>query len=276
MSDKSAEHPFNVRLEPPQNGMATLAELKVIADQLQRTLNAVVRNLTDQDEAVVNAKITGAEIGSLRLDLRPTIAESVEADPDGVCSTLISDINDVWHHRFRPGMTPGLLHQYRTLVNALKESHIQITFDHGAESVTIDDGFRKRFQAATKERIAGKVDIVGRIEALNIHTKPYEIKLFPVLPGADPIVCRFEEFLLGPITDEIKRKSLIIVSGTGYYAPVGLFPIRLTLATAPRRVDFNPDRLRRYVRNTNLVPQGMTASEYLTANRRAVGLEDED
>ncbi len=122
---------------------------KSIADQLQRTLNSVVRNLTNEPDAVVTTEITGAEIGSLHLAMRPSIAASLLADTDSVCDTLIRDINEVWHQRFRSGMTPSLLQQYRTLVNTLKASNVRIKFEHGSENVVIDDLFRKRFKSAT-------------------------------------------------------------------------------------------------------------------------------
>ena len=274
MSQIRVNEALKIHINPP-GGNAKLFELKVLADQVQRTLDAVARNLAKDPKAKVDADVSGATIGSLHLMIQPAIADSFAVNPDQICRTLIEDINNVEHQRYRPDMTLALLQQYKALVNMFRNSHIQVQLSHGIDDVTIDDDFRSMFRASTKEKIANKVDIIGRIEALNIHSIPYEMKLFPATPDTDYIPCRFENELLDTIADLIKNKSLVRVTGTGYYAPVGIYPLRLELTSAPAPLLFDLDQLRSYARNVNLVPAGMSATEFLTANRKAAGLEED-
>ncbi len=274
MSQIRVREVLQIHIDPP-SGNAKLSELKVLADQVQRTLDAVARNLAKDPKAKVDADISGATIGSLHLVLQPALADSFAVNPDQICRTLIEDINNVEHQRYRPDMTLALLQQYKALVNMFRNSHIQVQLSHGIDDVTIDDDFRSMFRASTKERIANKVDIIGRIEALNIHSTPYEMKLFPTTPDTDYILCRFEDEMLEKITDLFKHKSMVRVTGTGYYAPIGINPSRLVLTSAPVPLVFDLDQLRLYARNVNLVPAGMSASDFLAANRKAAGLEED-
>jgi hypothetical protein len=274
MSQIQVNEVLKIHIDPP-SGNAKLSELKVLADMVQRTLDAVARNLAKDPKAKVDADVSGATIGSLHLMIQPAIADSFAVNPDEICRTLIEDINHVEHQHYRPDMTPALLQQYKALVNMFRNSHIQVQLSHGMDDVTIDDDFRSMFQVATKERIANKVDIIGKIEALNIHSFPYQMKLYPTPPETDYILCRFENELLDKITDVIKHKSLVRVTGTGYYAPVGIYPLRIELTSAPAPLVFDMDQLRSYARNVNLVPAGMSASEFLTANRKAANLEED-
>jgi hypothetical protein len=269
------EGTLNIRLEPPQQ-YATLAELKAVADQVQKTLNAIVRNLTDEPEAEVETHIIGAEIGSLSLALSPSIPETLDVNATTLCMTLVKDVRDIREQRFRPRLTPGLLQQYVKLVNTLRSSHTRMQLQYGEEIIMIDDLFRKYFQAATKERVAVKVSLIGRIEAINIHSKPYEFRLFLTQPGTEPVRCTFEESLLHAVIDEMKRRSLVRITGKGYYAPIGLHPTKIELEYKPEPLTFDKNKLLSYVRSLDIVPEGMTISELLSANRKEAGIEEED
>lgn len=270
MSDKHSKQLFNVYLKPPQT-YAKLSQLKDIGNQLQRTLNAVARNLTDNKDAYVEGDIAEATVGSLGLALRTSVPSFIEVDPDTVCDTLARDILDVRAQRFRPGMTPALLQQYRTLINTLKSSHVRVEYRYAEHEIVIDDDFRRSFEAASKERQAGNIEITGRIESLNIHIEPNQFRLYPKQPNAEGILCQFSTYLLDPIADVLKRKEIVRVTGTGYFAPVGLYPLRIILTKAPEPLVFNVEALRSYLRKTSLVPPGMTSEEYLQANREAAG-----
>lgn len=273
MSDKRSKLPLNIYLKPTQP-YAKLSHLKDIGSQLQKTLNAVARNLTDNKDAYVDGDITEAVIGSLSLTLQTSVPSFVNVDPDTVCGTFLRDILDVRSQRFRPDMTPTLLQQYKTLINTLKSSHVEVKYRYADLEILIDDNFRRGFESASKERQAYDIEIVGRIEALNIHVEPHQFKLYPKYPNAEGILCQFSSVLLDPIADVLKRKEIVRVTGTGHFSPVGLYPLRIQLTKVPEPLTFNAEKLRSSIRQMDLVPLGMTPDEYLQSNRRATGFDE--
>lgn len=270
MSNKYSKLLFNVYLKPTQT-YATLSQLKDIGSQLQRTLNAVARNLSGDINAYVEGDITEANIGSLSLALRTSVPAFVDIDPDIVCDTLVRDILDVSTQRFRTGMTPILLKQYKTLICTLKSSRVRVEYRYAEHEIVIDDNFRRGFEAASKERQSGNIEIIGRIEALNIHVSRNQFRLYPKQPNSDGIHCEFSPHFLDSIADVLKRKEIVRVTGMGYFAPVGLYPLRIVLTQAPESLEFNAAALRSQLRRVALVPSGMSAEEYLRINREAAG-----
>jgi len=273
MIDILSQDNFEVYLSPPE-GHAKLSHLHKISSRVQNTLNAVAQNLSSNEKAYVDAEIIGATIGSLDLALRPSVPDIFEITPQQVCSTFVNDLVNVPRQQFRPDMTPGLLHQYHSLSNCLKDAHIKVRIRYRDAEAMIDDAFRAGVDAATQEKEAGQVEIIGRIEAVNIHQHPYSFHIYPKQPGAERILCRFDNLLLHSVTESLSRKEIVKVVGIGYYSPVGIYPQRIQLSRAPEPIVFQLDVLKSAIRGFNLVPSGMNIVDYMEMKRKEAGLDD--
>ena len=113
------------------------------------------------------------------------------------------------------------------------------------------------------------VVVVGNLDAITVHKK-HVFFLYPKLDGAGRIECRFAAEILEQVVNLIQHT--VEVSGTGHYGPVGLYPIRLDVSSTPKLLLSDDSTLRSFVGTMNLVPAGMSASQYLARNREAAGL----
>jgi|GEM_PF-1608003 len=273
MTDISSQDNFEVYLSSLE-GYTKLSHLHKISNQVQKTLNAVAQNLSSNEKAYVDAEIVGATIGSLDLAIRPSVPDIFEITPQQVCSTFVNDLVNVPRQQFRPEMTPGLLHQYHSLSNCLKDAHIKVRLRYRDAEAMIDDAFRARVEVATQEKEAGKIEVIGRIEAMNIHQEAYRFHLYPKQPGAEHILCRFDALLLYPVTEALRRKEMVKIVGVGYYSPVGIYPRSIQLSQAPEPIVYQLDVLKSAIRGFDIVPAGMNVVDYMEMKRREAGLGD--
>jgi len=136
----------------------------------------------------------------------------------------------------------------------------------------VDDAFRRSFEVALKERVAEDISIVGCLDAINAHKAPFTFSMYPKLEDADRVECRFPPEMLEEIAKLLKKT--VKAEGRGYFAPVGIYPLRVEVYRVPRVLAWDPATLRSYVGRLALVPQGMSAREYVEKNRMVAGLAD--
>ena len=255
------------------DGAVKLLQLKELSTQLQRTLAAVASHLADDRASGVDFEVIDASIGSLALGLRAVAEEGAAVTPEQVMATFTEDIAQIRQQSYRPGLTSGLTKQYRALVTCLSGEGAVVEYAHGPrEPVIIDDSFRRGFDIALKERIAEDTSVVGYLDAVNAHRTPYTFYLYPKLEDIDRVECRFPAEMVGTVAGLLKQT--VKVEGTGHFAPVGIYPLRIDVDHAPLRLAWNPDTLRSFVGSLKLVPDGVSATDYLERNREAAGFAD--
>lgn len=253
-------------------GRVKLVELKELTDRLQRTLAALASHLADSPTPGIDFEIVEAAVGSLSLGLRAVAEEGAPVDPERVLATFTADLADIREQSYRPDLTPGLTKHYRSLVACLAAGGAVVEYTHAGHHIVVDDAFRKGFEVALKERVAEDVSVVGHLDAINAHKAPFTFYLYPKLEEADRVECRFAADMLEEIAKLLKKS--VKVEGTGHFAPVGIYPLRIDVYRAPSVLSWDPAILRSYMGKLSLVPKGMTASEYIESNRKAAGLAD--
>jgi hypothetical protein len=249
-----------------------LGQLKELTDRLQRTLAALANQLAGSATAGIDFEIVEAAVGSLSLGLVAVAEEGAAVEPEHLVSTFTSDLLDIRKQSYRPDLTPGLTRHYRALVTYLKDLGAVVEYAHGREVVVIDDTFRKSFEVALKERVVEDVSVVGHLDAVNAHKEPFTFYLYPKLEEADRVDCHFPAEMLQLVAGLLKKTAR--VTGTGHFAPVGIYPLQIEAREVPRALAWDPSILRSYVRTLPLVPKGMSVSDYLERNRKAAGLAD--
>jgi hypothetical protein len=262
---------LDVKLQVGQ-GPVKLGQLKELSTHLQRTLAAVASHLADSTTPGIDFEIVHAAVGSLSLEVRAVAEEGATIEPERVISTFTEDLVRIRRQSYRPDLTTGLTKQYRTLVTSLRGTGAVVEYAAGGERVIVDDAFRQGFEVALKERIAEDVSVVGYLDAVNAHKVPYTFYLYPKLEDIDRVECRFSEALLPVVAGLLKQT--VKVEGTGHFAPVGIYPVRIDVDREPRHLAWDPGVLRSFVGGLALVPQGVSLADYLQRNREAAGLAD--
>jgi hypothetical protein len=69
-------------------------------------------------------------------------------------------------------------------------------------------------------------------------------------------------------------KQTVQVHGIGYFGPVGVYPIRMTVSELPLTLECNRKFLRAQMRQLDLVPKGMSVRSFIQQNRRAAGIAE--
>jgi len=272
---KETQDILRVHLHAP-DVYAKLADLKKVTQQLQQTLAAVERCLTQESETAIGYAIVEAEIGSLTLGLQPVAPKDYRLDPGEVVATFATDLVDIRRQSYRPGLTTGLARNYLSLVRTLASSGTTVEYDFRDRHIAVDKTFRQGFESALRERVAEDVTLTGLLQAVNAHRLPFRFILYPKLPGAESIECHFRTEMLPTVAELLKRGAVIRVNGRGHFLPIGSYPYRLdNISEDPVPLPFDPGVLRSYVRRLSLIPAGLTAHEYLRRNREAAGLADE-
>lgn len=265
---------LRVRLRPADD-YARLADLKEVTQQLQQTLAAVEKGIARDGEAAISYAVVEAEVGSLTLGLQPVAPPDYDIDPTQVVATFAADLVDIRHQTYRSGLTTGLARHYLSLVRALASSGTTVEYEFRDQRVAVDSTFRQGFEVALRERVAEDVTLVGLLQAVNAHQHPFRFNLYPKLPGAEGIECRFPPEMLPAVAELLKSDAVVRVNGTGHFLPIGTYPHRLDVSEEPIPLPFDAELLRSYVHRLLLVPAGLTAAEYLHRNREAAGLADQ-
>lgn len=269
MTDRAAT--LDVKLQVGQ-GAVKLSQLKELSTQLQRTLCALASHLADSASPGIDFEIVQAAVGSLSLELRAVADESATIEPERVIATFAEDLTRIRRQSYRPDLTTGLTKHYRALVTSLRGVGAVVEYVTDGQRVVVDESFRQGFEIALKERIAQDVAVVGYLDAVNAHREPFTFYLYPKLEDIDRVECRFPAELLAAVAGLLKKT--VKVEGTGHFAPVGIYPLRIDVNHEPRQMTWDGAVLRSFVRGLDLVPQRVSLADYLQRNREAAGLAD--
>ena len=247
---------------------AELIELRELSYHVHQSLKALAKELTGLEDPSIRFEIVGAKLSSLTLEVDPILAEELPLDKENFLNTFTTDLKDISQDKFRMNMSSNVLNNYRSLIHSpSKKTPVRISF--GNVDVNIDEKVRERFEATVRRTISSRTSVIGTIESINIHTRPYTFSLYTKLEPRDRIECRFEEKLLPEIAEVLKSRSLAEGTGDGHFGPVGLYPLRIILKDSPKRIRFDPEHLRTFIRKFELVPKGKSLQEYLSDIRKA-------
>jgi hypothetical protein len=213
-------------------GAVKLVQLKELSTQLQRALAAVANNLADSTTSGIDFEIVEAGVGSLSLGLRAVAEEGATLEPERVIATFTEDLARIRQQEYRPDLTTGLTRHYRALVTCLSGVGAVVEYGRGSKRVVVDEAFRRGFEIALKERVAEDVSVVGYLDAVNAHRAPYTFYLYPKLEDIERVECRFAAELLQAVAGLLKKT--VKVEGTGHFAPVGIYPLRIDVDREPR------------------------------------------
>ena len=257
---------LHVRLGSPDNPV----DLGLV-EQLAEHLRGAYRELVQErggSRVHVRFEVTNATKGSLILDLVPQLTGDDLPETTEVTQALINDIESLALDQPRPTMGSGLLNQYRALVDiAQKAGRLEV--GHDASSTAIGPENQIVFEAALKESPEPDTLVVGAIETVNIHRRPWTFGLYSKL-DRERIECRFEEHLLETVLALMEEKAVVEVIGEGRFGPAGVTPRQIEVVEVPRKIVADADRLRAFRRSLDLQTVRMDAAE-AGGGRSAVG-----
>ncbi len=243
---------------------ADVREVQEVLEHLRKVLTTLWSELGGEPVRP-RFEIVEASAGSLTLGVAPTTATET---PPQILSQFAEDIRDLAHLRFRPTMSSELLSEYRDLIKS-PNPDTPIDYGYGNQWVRIDAATREQFEEAVIRTTAYEVSLMGTIESINIHRKPYSCSLYTKLPPHQRVRCTFEESVLHEIADALRRQCLVEVKGSAVYGPVGIYPLQLHILETPKPVEPNIEYLRQAVHSMDIVPDGMSIVEYVDQLRQA-------
>ncbi|MFN7019476.1 MAG: hypothetical protein ACK4RG_09465 [Fimbriimonadales bacterium] len=233
-----------------------LRDLERVTHHLQNALRALA---SEQDERRMRTdfEIVEASVGSLQISIVPT---DKSVDADWLFNQFVEDVQHLTQARFRPTMFSQTLAEYQDLFEAIRTT---LSCKYQSRQARIDESARQLLKQNVIRTVAYDVCLVGRIESVNIHTNPYTCNFYTKLEPRQRVRCIVPEGMLHPVADALKVESLVEIIGNAEYGPVGIYPLRFTLTHPPKTVQPNMEFLRRVVRSLDLVPEGISAMEYL-------------
>jgi hypothetical protein len=243
---------------------ADVREVQEVLEHLRKVLVTLCNELAEQSVRP-RFEVVEAATGSLTLGVAPAAATET---PPQLLPQFAKDLAELTQMRFRPTMSSELLSDYRAL---LKSPNLDapVSYGYGDLWVRIDAAVRQQFEEAVMRTTAYEVALMGTIESISIHNKPYRCSLYTKLPPRQRVRCTFAEPLLPAVADALRQKRLVEVKGNAVYGPVGIYPLQLHIIEAPEPVEPNLDYLRQAVHSMDIVPDGMSIVEYVDQLRQA-------
>ena len=91
----------------------------------------------------------------------------------------------------------------------------------------LDDRFREKLSNArrSEEKVTSTID--GKLEQINIHNNANTFRIYPSLPGASSVNCKFPQELLEHVQGALG--SFVSVSGECLYRPDSAFPYKIKI-----------------------------------------------
>lgn len=156
-------------------------------------------------------------------------------------------------------MSANLLNQYREIVRiSQRAGRLQIGYDE--KSLVIGRENEILFESAIKEHIEAGAQIVGGIETVNIHSKPWTFGLYTKL-DRQRVECRFPSELLNGILQLMDTRALVEITGEAKFSPVGITPRTMEIQEAPIALEFDIKRLLAFRRSIDIAENGESAAD---------------
>lgn len=251
---------LRIRLGAEGQGV-DLGDLELMAEQLRATYRELIRDAGGDQHARVNFKIINVANGSVVFDLQPQIKDEEAPEVNELTRTLIGDINRLGEGKPRPTMSSNLLRHYDALFAvSVRAGRLELGF--GKLAAVMDQSNRIDFQSATKNSVVPETRMVGLIETINIHRRPWKFGLYTKL-DRQRIECRFTDNLLATVTRLMEGNALVEVCGEATFGPVGITPVTIELTEEPVELDFSPNDFLRYAHSSAICLPGETATSAL-------------
>lgn len=258
---------FTVRLGRPDEPV-DLSLLEQLAVRLRGAFREIVREQTGDGKAQIRLLVRDAKKGSIVLSVQPEMEGEGVPPVANVAHTLIEDINALGERSARPDMSANLLGHYREMVKiGERAGRLEIGYD-GASS-TLGPENQIAFEAAIREQPEAGVELVGTIETVNIHSRPWTFGIYTKL-DRQRVECRFSEGMLDVVLQLMDARSLVQVKGEGRFGPVGITPRAIELTEPPAALQFDPDALRSYRRSADIAREGESSSAAILRIREEI------
>jgi hypothetical protein len=235
----------------------------LVIEQLAEAVRSVFRELlkesAEDNKVQVRLVVRDATKGSLNLVLEPQILGTEVVDASTVSASLINDINGLSNDAPRSTIGSGLLSHYRSLVGiGQRAGRLELRTD--SLRAVVDTETLVTFQAALREVPEPDTVVVGRIESVNIHRRPWTFGLYTKF-DQERVECRFDEAMLDHVLHLMETKATVQAIGEGRFGPVGTTPRQLDLHEAPQELVFFPDLLRSFRRSSDITRQGESSAD---------------
>ena len=97
--------------------------------------------------------------------------------------------------------------------------------DADVRAYKLDDRFREKLANARRLEEMAISTIDGKLEQINIHNNANTFRIYPSLPGASSVSCKFPQELLARVQGALG--SFVSVSGECFYRPDSAFPYKI-------------------------------------------------
>lgn len=259
-SHNHSQEVFHVRLGEPDTPVDLLL-LEQLAEHLRSAFREIVREQSGDEKVQVRFLVQDARKGSIVLALLPALIGADMPPAAEIARTLISDINALRTETARPTMSANLLGQYREMVKiGQKAGRLEIGFEGNESKIGPEN--QVAFEAAVRDQPEPDTHIVGTIESVNIHRRPWHFGLYTKLDG-QRVECRFEDSMLEDVLRLMEEKAVADVVGEGKFAAVGITPRSIELTQPPRGLAFDADELRSFHRSAGIANEGESAADAL-------------
>lgn len=240
-----------------------------LAEHLRGAFRELAREGGAEGKIAVRLDICDAQKGSLSLALDPHLAGEAVPETSQIVASLIADIESLAEESPRLTMGTGLFAQYRALIGiGQKAGGLQVRYRDLSTEISPEREIA--FKAALREQVETNTYVVGHIEAVSIHQRPWRFGLYTKL-HRERVECYFADAMLEEILKFMERKVLVEVNGEAQYGPVGLTPRSIVLDAKPMGLDFDPSDLLAFRRASDIVLEGETAADAVDRVRKETG-----
>lgn len=239
-----------------------LNDVSQLANHFCKAIRELAREITGQENPRVDTPVVQVASGSVALTVEP-ISSGRDGERLPLAEQVFEDISGIVAQTPRPTMSVDL---YRAYTEVIRAPRNKMTYSvwYAQRSIVVDEQIRQQVRERSEHVCVPHTAVVGTIESVNIHRKPYVFMLYTKVEPRQHIECRFRnDDFLSTVTDILKSRKMAEVRGTAYYAPVGIFPLRMEVEEEPQKLEYAPENLLNYVGRLRIVPEGMTVEEYL-------------
>ena len=228
-------------------------------EHLRGALRELAREAGVEGKVGVRLEVRGLEKGSVVLDVTPRFEGTGGVEAGSILPTLLMDLESLAMDAPRPTMGTGLLGHYRALVGLARKSG-GLSLRYGERETLLGPEREIALQATLRDEPEAEAVVVGTIETVNIHARPWRFGLYTKL-DRERVECFFEEGMLDAVLLLMEGKTLVEVRGEAQYGPVGVTPRMMVLDAPPQTLAFDPGTLLAFRRSTDLTRAGEGAAE---------------
>jgi len=242
-----------------------LSLVEHFSEALRGAYRELVKDRMGGEEADLRLLIRDVSKGSLNLILEPVSEDAGEA-LEGISQALIDDIEGLTRGEGRPTMSTASLIQYKNLARVVERAGgVKIRAEQS--EVTLAQVDMSSVRAAMKERVYAGYQLVGRIESVNIHQKPYRCGVYSNVTRSR-VECRFDEHMLDQILSLMEKGATASLLGEARFGPAGVTPTSLSVQETPTELSFDPDALLAFRRSADIIEDGEDAAAAVARIRR--------